>query len=151
MKQARTSKSVRTVPFDAAAYLDDDETRLAYLNAVLADGDPGEIVAALGTIARARGMSRVARHAGLGRESLYKALGENGNPAFRTILGVAAALGYRLEARPQSTPRRAHPTVRPRLGRRMRPPEAFPRKRGAERPVVAFNQPPDRGPRRTVR
>ena len=102
MKKARATKPVRTVPFDAAAYLDDDETRLAYLNAVLADGDPSEIVAALGTIARARGMSRVARHAGLGRESLYKALGENGNPAFRTILGVAAALGYRLEARPVS-------------------------------------------------
>ena len=95
MKKAGTTKRVRTVPFDAAAYLDDDETRLAYLNAVLADGDPGEIVAALGTIARARGMSRVARHAGLGRESLYKALGANGNPAFRTILSVAAALGYR--------------------------------------------------------
>jgi len=50
MKKARTTKPVRTVPFDAAAYLDDDETRLAYLNAVLADGDPSEIVAALGTI-----------------------------------------------------------------------------------------------------
>ena len=49
MKKVRTTKPVRTVPFDAAAFLDDDETRLAYLNTVLADGDPSEIVAALGT------------------------------------------------------------------------------------------------------
>jgi probable addiction module antidote protein len=93
------TRSLKTIPFDTADYLDDDETRLAYLNAVLAEGDPREILAALGTIARARGMSTVARSAGLGRESLYKALGENGNPEFKTILSVAAALGFRFEAR----------------------------------------------------
>ena len=97
-KRPRT-RPLKTIPFDAADYLDDDETRLAYLNAVLAEGDPREILAALGTIARAHGMSTVARSAGLGRESLYKALDENGNPEFKTILGVAAALGFRFEAR----------------------------------------------------
>ena len=108
MKRQRTAKRIETTRFDPADYLDDDETRLAYLNAVLADGDPQEIVDALGTIARARGMSRIARRAGLGRESLYKALGENGNPEFRTILRVAAALGYAFEARVASQPGRRH-------------------------------------------
>lgn len=100
MRRHRTGDRVVTTRFDAADYLEDEETQLAYLNAVLADGDAQEIAAALGTIARARGMTEVARRAGLGRESLYKALGEGGNPAFRTILGVAAAMGYTLEARP---------------------------------------------------
>ena len=99
MKRTRATRLATTVPFDAAEYLDDEATRLAYLNEVLAEGDAAEIVAALGTIARARGMSQVSRRTGLGRESLYKALGENGNPGFRTILGVAAALGYRFEVR----------------------------------------------------
>jgi probable addiction module antidote protein len=57
------------------------------------------MVAALGTVARARGMSRVAERSGLGRESLYKALSDNGNPAFTTVVGVASALGYTFEMR----------------------------------------------------
>lgn len=100
MTKTRRRSSIRTIPFDAAEYLDDEESQLEYLNVVLAEGEPGAVVAALGTIARARGMSHVARRSGLGRESLYKALRENGNPEFRTIMGVAAALGYQLEARP---------------------------------------------------
>lgn len=99
MKRQRRNVKIATIRFDPADYLDDDETRLAYLNTVLAEGDPGEIVDALGTIARARGMSRVARRAGLGRESLYKALAGDGNPGFRTILRVAAAMGYTFEVR----------------------------------------------------
>ena len=99
MKRQRRTRRIATTRFDPADYLDDDETRLAYLNTVLAEGDPGEIVNALGTIARARGMSGVARRAGLGRESLYKALAGNGNPEFRTILRVAAAMGYTFEVR----------------------------------------------------
>ena len=100
MKRQLRTRRIKTTPFDPADYLDDDKTRLAYLNTVLAEGDPQEIVNALGTIARARGMSGVARRAGLGRESLYKALGGNSNPEFRTILRVAGALGYAFEARP---------------------------------------------------
>jgi len=76
MNTARRKKPLRKVPFDAADYLGDDATRLAYLNAVLAEGDPQAVVAALGTVARARGMSRVAKRSGLGRESLYKALSD---------------------------------------------------------------------------
>ena len=97
MNTARRTKPLRTFPFDAADYLGDDETQLAYLNAVLAEGDAQAMVAALGTVARARGMSRVAKRTGLGRESLYKALSDSGNPAFTTIVGVVSALGYTFE------------------------------------------------------
>ena len=97
MNRPRRAKSLRTVPFDAAEYLANDETQLAYLNAVLAEGDAQAMVAALGTVARARGMSRVAKRTGLGRESLYKALSNSGNPAFMTIVGVVSALGYTFE------------------------------------------------------
>ena len=110
VKAQRKTRRIATMRFDPADYLDDDETRLAYLNAVLAEGDAQEIVNAFGTIARARGMARIARRAGLGRESLYKALRESGNPEFRTILRVAAALGYSFEARagaPARQPRQA--------------------------------------------
>ena len=95
MKKVRTSKPVRTLPFDAAAYLDDEEMVVAYLNEVLAESDPTAAIAALGTVARARGMAKLARSTGLGRESLYKALSSDGNPSFKTVLSVAAALGYR--------------------------------------------------------
>ena len=99
MNTPRRKKPLRTIPFDAADYLGDEATQLAYLNAVLAEGDAQAMVAALGTVARARGMSKVARRSGLGRESLYKALSDGGNPAFTTIVGVAAALGYTFEMR----------------------------------------------------
>ena len=106
MKKTSSTGRVATIRFDAADFLDNDATQLEYLNVVLAEGDAREIVAALGTIARARGMSRVARDARLGRESLYKALGENGNPEFKTVIGVAAALGIRFEARASNPPSR---------------------------------------------
>ncbi|MGN6389242.1 MAG: addiction module antidote protein, partial [Burkholderiaceae bacterium] len=61
-----------------------------------AEGSPNEIAAGLGHVARARGMTQVARDAGLSRESLYKALSENGNPEFATILKVVRALGLKL-------------------------------------------------------
>lgn len=72
----------------------------AYLEAALEERDPGLIAAALGDIARAKGMTQVARDAGLGRESLYKALSPAGNPEFATILKVVAALGLQLHAAP---------------------------------------------------
>lgn len=86
--------------FDAAEYLNSPEEMAAYLDACLED-DPGDgslIRAALNDIARARGMSQVARDAGIGRESLYKALGEQGNPEFMTIMKVIQALGFKLHA-----------------------------------------------------
>lgn len=88
----------KTTQWDAADHLESDEDMAAYLEAALEDGDPGVITAALGDIARARGMTHVAREAGLGRESLYKALSPEGNPEFATVLKVVRALGLRLHA-----------------------------------------------------
>lgn len=72
----------------------------AYLEAALEDGDPALVAAALGDIARAKGMTGVSRAAGVGRESLYKALSASGNPEFATVLKVIRALGLRLHASP---------------------------------------------------
>jgi probable addiction module antidote protein len=90
----------RTVPYDVAEQLRSPEEMAAYLDAWLAEApdDAAGIARALGDIARAKGMTQVAREAGLSRESLYKALSENGNPSFATILKVARALGLRLHA-----------------------------------------------------
>lgn len=90
----------RTKRYDSAEYLKTSEDMAAYLEAVLEDGDPHLIVHALGNIARARGMSQIAREAGLGRESLYKALSPDGNPEFATVLKVVRALGIKLHAEP---------------------------------------------------
>ena len=100
-KTAKKSASkVKTLPYDVAEQLRNPEEMAAYLDAWLSEApeDAAGIARALGYIARARGMSQVARDAGLSRESLYKALSENGNPSFATVLKVAKALGVRLHA-----------------------------------------------------
>ena len=91
---------VKTVAYDVAEQLRSPEEMAAYLDAWLTEApdDIAGIARALGDIARARGMSQVARDAGLSRESLYKALSENGNQSFATVLKVAKALGVRLHA-----------------------------------------------------
>jgi len=89
-----------TTTWDPADHLVTDEDMAAYLEAALEEGDPALVAAALGDIARAKGMTHVAREAGLGRESLYKALSPAGNPEFATILKVVAALGLQLHATP---------------------------------------------------
>ena len=89
-----------TTPWDPADHLRTDEDRAAYLEAALEEGDSTLVAAALGDIARAKGMTQVAREACLGRESLYKALSPSGNPEFATILKVVAALGLQLHATP---------------------------------------------------
>ena len=86
--------------WDPAEHLITEEDMAAYLEAALQEGDSALIAAALGDIARAKGMSQIARDAGLGRESLYKALSADGNPEFATIMKVVAALGLRLHASP---------------------------------------------------
>ncbi len=91
-----------TSPWDPAAHLTTEADMAAYLEAALEEGDSALVAAALGDIARAKGMSHVAREAGLGRESLYKALSPGGNPEFATILKVVAALGLQLHAAPAS-------------------------------------------------
>lgn len=90
----------RTTRWDAVAHLKNEEAMAAYLEGALEDGDPAVVTAALGDIARAKGMTRVARKAGLGRESLYKALSPDGNPEFATVLRVVEALGLKLHAVP---------------------------------------------------
>lgn len=88
----------RTRKWDAAEHLKTDADMAAYLEAALEDGDPALVAAALGDIARARGMSGIAKETGLGRESLYKALSPEGNPEISTVLKVIKALGLRLHA-----------------------------------------------------
>ena len=90
----------KTKRWDAADYLKTDRDVIAYLEAAFEDGDSGVVAAALGDIARAKGMTKVARQAGLGRESLYKALSADGNPELGTVLRVVRALGIKLHAVP---------------------------------------------------
>jgi probable addiction module antidote protein len=87
---------IETVSWDTAEFLESPEEIKAYLETVLADGDPGEIQHALGVVARAKGMTQVAREAGVTREALYKALSPKGDPKLSTVLGVLRALGVRL-------------------------------------------------------
>lgn len=102
---SKTQKSTagartKTVAYDVSVHLRTAQEMAAYLDAWLeeAPDDAAGISRALGDIARAKGMSQVARDAGLSRESLYKALGENGNPSFATVLKVVRALGVKFHA-----------------------------------------------------
>ena len=92
--------AVKTSPYDVAEHLRTPQEMAAYLNAWLeeAPDDAAGIAKALGNIARAKGMTQVAKDAGLSRESLYRALSAEGNPSFATVLKVAKALGMKLHA-----------------------------------------------------
>jgi|SRR5215470_8719685 len=100
-KSKRTSKTgkakVKTIPWDVTEHLKSEEDIANYLEAAFEEGDPSLVAAALGDVARAKGMAQVAEAAGLGRESLYKALSPEGNPEFATVLKVVQALGLRLK------------------------------------------------------
>jgi probable addiction module antidote protein len=98
MNKTRGKTKVKLLPFDAARYLTNDAAIAEYLTAVLEADDPDLLLVALGDIARARGMAQVAKNAGMGRESLYKALAPGAKPRFDTVLKVARALGVRLTA-----------------------------------------------------
>jgi probable addiction module antidote protein len=89
---------IRTEPFDAARYLTSPEAHAELLNDALASGNASYVAHALGVIAHARGMTDVARGAGVTREALYKALSEEGDPRLTTLLGVVRALGVKLSA-----------------------------------------------------
>lgn len=89
---------VKTEPFDAARYLTEPEDQAELVNDALASGNPASVAAALGIVARARGMTEVARQAGVTREALYKSLSEEGDPRLTTLLGVMRALGMTLSA-----------------------------------------------------
>jgi probable addiction module antidote protein len=139
----------RTRPYDVTEYLRDGADMAAHVEAALDDGHPAVVAAALGDVARAVGMSRVARLTGLGRESLYKALSPGGNPELATVLRVIAALGMRLtvasvepappapagqRAARRTSPARPRPTLKPVPGPRpgdSHASERKPRARGA--------------------
>ncbi len=91
---------VRFAAFDATDYLDDEETIAEYLTAALDDPDPDVFLTAVRDVARARGMAQLAKDAGLGRESLYKALAPGAKPRYDTVLKLLHALGVKLSATP---------------------------------------------------
>ena len=93
-------KTLAPPEFDMADYLDNDAAVAEYLSQVLTDGDDSELAHALGHIAKARGMTQIAEAAGIGRESLYKALRADAHPRFDTISRVCKALGVKLVAQP---------------------------------------------------
>ncbi|HJU16906.1 MAG TPA: addiction module antidote protein [Stellaceae bacterium] len=92
--------ATKTKAFDAATYLEAEEDVAAYMTEALASGDAAIVAHALGAVARARGMSRIARETGLSRESLYRALSADGNPELATVLRIIDAIGLRLTAEP---------------------------------------------------
>ncbi len=90
----------KTTLWDAAEHLKTKEDMAAYIACALEEGDPALIAATLGDIARAQGMTKIAKRTGLGRESLYKTLSREGNPAFATVLKVFNSVGLKLKAIP---------------------------------------------------
>ena len=92
--------AVNVSAWDASEYLETEEDIAAYLNAVVEEGDPALLQAALGDVAKARGMTSVARDAGVSRESLYKSLSASGNPSFHTVSKVSRALGLQMSFAP---------------------------------------------------
>lgn len=88
--------ALKVLPFDPAEHLETEEDILYYLEAAMAGNDPKHIASALGDVARSKGMSDIARKANVGRQALYSALSENGNPTLETLVGVLNALGLQL-------------------------------------------------------
>lgn len=97
---SKAKAPLKLVAFDAARYLNDDEAIAEYITAVMETDDPNLLLLALGDVARAKGMTQVALDAGLGRESLYKALGPGAKPRFDTVMKVARALGLKFTVQP---------------------------------------------------
>jgi probable addiction module antidote protein len=92
--------TIQTTPFDASRFLDDEQAIADYLSDIMEENNPGLLAAALGDVARARGMTQIAKDAGIGREALYKALRADAQPRFDTISRVLKALGVKLQAVP---------------------------------------------------
>ena len=100
MTNAKVESQPKLIAFDAARYLDNDEAIAEYMTAVLEANDPDLLLLALSDVAKAKGMAQVAKDAGVGRESLYKALAPGAKPRFETIMKVARALGVKFIAQP---------------------------------------------------
>ena len=94
------SSNRQTKPFDTAEYLQNGDDIAAYLEAAFEDGDPALVTHALGVIARAQGMSKLARDTGLGRQNLYVALSEGGNPTLANFMAIIKALGLAVRVEP---------------------------------------------------
>lgn len=92
--------TLKTIPFDAAEFIDGPEAEVAFLNAALETGDAHHIARAIGVLARARGMTAIAKETGLAREALYRSLSGEGDPKLSTVLGVLDAMNVRLGAEP---------------------------------------------------
>lgn len=95
-----TIEAIKVTPFDASEYLDDEETIASYISSAMEADDQDVLLLALADVAKARGMARVAADAGLGRESLYKALKPGANPKFETVSKLMHALGVKFAAVP---------------------------------------------------
>lgn len=91
---------IETTEFDIADYLDTQELQDGYLEEIAKDNDPAELMKAIQTVARAKGMTKTAKEAGITREGLYKALSPDGNPAFSTVWQILKAIGYTLTPTP---------------------------------------------------
>lgn len=92
--------AVELTDYDSAEVLNTPERISAYIEAAIEDGDPGLMAHAIGVVARARGMSQIAEETGRSRESLYRALSENGNPQLGTLMAVLKAVGLQLSVKP---------------------------------------------------
>lgn len=99
-----TAKDIQTAPYDPAEFLSRPEAQAELLSEALQSGDPSYVAHALGVIARARGMTEVARDAGLSRETLYRSLSKNGNPELATVMTVMKVLDFSLVAQKYNTP-----------------------------------------------
>jgi probable addiction module antidote protein len=109
--------ALKTRKFDMARFLETDQDIATYLSEALETGDAAYVAHAFGAVARSRGMAKVARRAGLGRESLYKALSASGNPELATVLRVAKAIGIDLTAKPAATRRGRAKVAKPRIAK----------------------------------
>lgn len=87
---------LKTKVFDPAEYLKTEEAVIAYLDEAMQDNDPAQIAQALGDVARSEGMTEISKRTGLGRQALYKALSEQGNPTLETVTAIIQSLGLRL-------------------------------------------------------
>lgn len=92
---------LKTTRFDPADYIETADDVRFYLEAAMEGNDPKHIASALGDVARSKGMSEIARKTGLGRQALYNALSENGNPTLETLMAVLDALGLELSVQPK--------------------------------------------------
>jgi probable addiction module antidote protein len=91
---------LKTTPYDPVDYLKTEEDMAAYMEAALEDGHPAVVAMAVGNIARAKGMTKVAKDAGLSRATMYKSFREGGNPEFATVIKVINALGLKFHVEP---------------------------------------------------